>query len=234
MLNFLGIGAQKAGTTWLFERLHLHPAIYFPGGKEVHFWDQHYAKGVGWYRSLFENESLTAKTCGDITPAYAILAPELIKECHENFPELKLIYIIRNPIERAWSSAKMALSRAEMQIEEASDQWFIDHFRSRGSMMRGDYEACLRNWLRFYRGDQILTCLFDSLASEPHSVLSRCFAHLGVPAGDYPLPADLSEKIFSTTPEPLPHNLRGVLSEIYAPRIESLQDYLGLDLSGWR
>jgi len=234
MLNFLGIGAQKAGTTWLFERLQLHPAISFPGGKEVHFWDQHYAKGAGWYRSLFENKSLAAKTCGDITPAYAILAPELIKECHENFPELKLIYIIRNPIERAWSSAKMALSRAEMQIEEASDQWFIDHFRSRGSMMRGDYEACLHNWLRFYREDQILTCLFDSLASEPHSVLSRCFAHLGVTAGDYPLPADLTERIFSTTPEPLPHNLRGVLSEIYAPRIESLQSFLGLDLSHWR
>lgn len=46
MLDFLGIGAQKAGTTWLYEKLRLHPDIAFPAGKEVHFWDQKYGSST--------------------------------------------------------------------------------------------------------------------------------------------------------------------------------------------
>ena len=146
MLQFLGIGAQKAGTTWLFSMLSRHPDLSFPAGKEIHFWDQQHDRGIDWYRNLFASD--TQRLEGEITPAYAILAPELIRDCHAHFPHVRLIYLIRNPIERAWSSALMALTRAEMTLPEASDQWFIDHFNSAGSRARGDYAGCIAAWTR--------------------------------------------------------------------------------------
>ncbi len=234
MLDFLGIGAQKAGTTWLYEMLRLHPDISFPAGKEIHFWDQRYARGIDWYRALFEGPEQEGKHCGEITPAYAILGPEFIKECYANFPDVKLIFIIRNPVERAWSSAKMALKRAEMEIHEASEQWFIDHFLSQGSMMRGDYERCLTTWLSFYPENQLLVCFYDDLQTNPTALLRRCFEHIGVDARDYNWAEDLKNKIFSTAVYSLPDRLRGALHKVYSTKIDRLEFFLGQNLSSWR
>lgn len=233
MLDFVCIGAQKCGTTWLYEHLRKHPEITFPAGKEVHFWDKKYAKGVGWYQSLFGGVGLDAKRCGEITPSYAILSPELIKECHKNFPDLKIIYLIRNPIERAWSSAKMALGRAEMRMEEASNQWFIDHFQSSGSVMRGDYAACLRNWCGVYSSKQLLVCLYDELQTDPEALLRKCFMHLDVDAAKFDWSTDLGDKIFASFEAPLSGHLRAELRRIYRPRIAELANVLGSDLSHW-
>jgi len=234
MLDFLGIGGQKAGTTWLYEMLRLHPDIAFPAGKEVHFWDQQYWRGIDWYQSLFIGGEQSNRATGEITPAYAIMPKDRIRECREHFPDLKLIYLIRNPIERAWSSAKMALKRAEMEIHEASDQWFLDHFLSQGSMLRGDYERCLRNWSEVYPDDQLLVGLFDELQQDPASLLRRCFHHIGVSEDNYPWPTDLQTKIFPTAAHPLPQQLRTELQGLYIDKIASLETLLGRNLSHWR
>lgn len=233
MIFFLGIGAQKAGTTWLYEMLRLHPQINFPAGKEVHFWDQHYWRGIDWYKSLFIGGEKSNLATGEITPAYAIIPPDKIQECYAHFPNLKLVYVLRNPIERAWSSAKMALARAEMKTSEASDQWFIDHFRSGGSMARGDYEQCIRNWLSYYPRRQMLICLFDHLQSDPEGLLRRCFDHLGADQDKYDWSSDLRKRVFPTTERALPHQLRSELQTIYRSKIESLAEYLQTDLTTW-
>src|SRR5262245_8764381 len=113
MLRFLGIGAQKAGTTWLHENLRTHPVLSFPHGTEIHFWDAQRDRGIDWYRSLFVSSD---RVEGEITPAYAILPPRQVAEIAATFPDLRLIYILRNPIDRAWSSALMALQRSEMKF----------------------------------------------------------------------------------------------------------------------
>lgn len=234
MLVFLGIGAQKAGTTWLYEMLRLHPDIAFPAGKEVHFWDQRHSRGVEWYKSLFRPTDSSSRKMGEITPAYATLPEHRIRECREHYPDLRLIYLIRNPIERAWSSAKMALKRAEMEIHEASDQWFIDHFRSQGSMLRGDYESCLRNWYGVYPDNQLIVCLFDELQKDPATLLRRCFNHVGVSEDNYPWPTDLATKMFPTAEHHLPQQLRTELHGLYMDKIASLATFLRSDLSKWR
>ncbi len=53
MIDFLGIGAQKCGTTWLYERLAQHPQVRFPAGKEIHFWDHHLDRGINWWIAQF-------------------------------------------------------------------------------------------------------------------------------------------------------------------------------------
>jgi hypothetical protein len=234
MIDFLGIGAQKAGTSWLYEKMSLHPEIVFPAGKEIHFWDKKITQGIEGYRSLFSGSEFDGKACGEITPAYSILPIEKIRECHANFPDLKLVYLLRNPIDRAWSSAKMALVRAEMELCEASDQWFIDHFKSRGSLIRGDYETCLRNWLECYQREQLLICFFEELATSPETLLKKCFQHLGVSEDVYDSSMDFKEPVFTGMPAEIPPNLRSVLEEIYRPKIESLEEYLGVELKGWR
>jgi hypothetical protein len=179
MLDFLGIGAQKCGTSWLYEHLRLHPQIRFPGGKEIHYWDQPGDRPLSWYTDLFGQPAGYVRQ-GEITPAYAILAVETIRRIRELFPEVRLLFLIRNPIERAWSSALMALTRAELSLDEASDQWLIDHFRSRGSLARGDYEQCLRNWLSVFPREQLLLERFEQIWDDPIALLQSCAAHIRV------------------------------------------------------
>lgn len=234
MLNFLGIGAQKAGTTWLYEMLKLHADLEFPAGKEIHFWDAHRARGGEWYQLLFAGET-PGKKKGEITPAYAMLAPPLIREIRDLNPALRVIYIIRNPLERAWSAALMALERAEMSIEEASDQWFIDHFRSRGSLQRGDYESCLRNWRSVFTPDQILVLRYEMLCHEPLAFLEACCRHIGADPGFYSRaqPGIVAKRVFAGPDHPIRASLLPVLREIYHPRLRSLEAYLDIDLSRW-
>lgn len=230
MLHFLGIGAQKSGTSWLHAVLGQHPLVRFPGVKEVHFWDHQRHLGLDWYEALFAGDD--GRRAGEITPAYAILPPATIAEVRAAFPAVRLVYLIRNPIERAWSSAKMAVGRAEMRVDEASDRWFADHFRSAGSLARGDYETCLRNWLAHFPADQLLIQRYETIVDHPGEVADACCDHLGIPRFDTP-PASLRERVFTGPPDRLRPSLWPVLERIYRPRIESLERFLGCDLSAW-
>lgn len=233
MLSFLGIGAQKAGTTWLYEQLKHHPQLAFPLRKEAHFWNRpHDAAMVARYLSHFTSVNAVA---GEITPAYGILPIETIREIHHHAPQLRLIYLIRNPIERAWSSALMALQRAEMTLDEASDAWFIDHFHSAGSRKRGDYQTCLQTWCEIFNDAQILILRFERIATEPEALLNHCFQHLGVTRLE---PEQLRkigchERIFAGSGHALRSSLKPVLRILYQDQVEKLARYLDMDLSAW-
>ncbi len=243
MLDFLVIGAQKAGTTWLNRKLrNHHQKISFPGGKEVHFWDLFTARGIDWYVNLFSKPD--GRLHGDMTPAYAALPPETIAECHSLFPNLRLIYTLRDPAERAWSAAKMDAVRAGMHVADVPDEWFLSHFRSAGSLDRGDYETCIRNWLRFYRKEQLLILRFDEILNDPASYLGKCFNHLGLEtiyapkdSGSADLDSkeevELRAKAREGSPETLRPSLRPALREIYDVKIRSLSEYLGQDFGDW-
>lgn len=234
MFKFLGIGAQKAGTTWLYTMLSQHPDICFPLKKEIHFWNSAYTKeSVSDYLSNFQHPDLSE---GEITPAYAFLTVARIEEIYRHQPDLKIIYIIRNPIERAWSSAKMALGRAEMQFHEASDQWFIDHFNSQGSLLRGNYEACLRNWHTVFPRNQILTLKHEDIKQTPDALLLKCCQHIGIKAFNS-VQLNLmntDQVIFSTLKHPLNPNLHTHLQTLYQEKILKLADYLEMDLTNWK
>jgi hypothetical protein len=233
MLSFLGIGAQKAGTTWLYEQLKHHPQLAFPLRKEAHFWNRpHDAAAVANYLGRFAAVNAVA---GEITPAYGILPIETIQEIHHHAPHLRLIYLIRNPIERAWSSALMALQRAEMTIDEASDGWFMDHFHSAGSRQRGDYQTCLQHWCGVFPNEQLLVLRFEQIVTEPEALLNRCFQHLGVTGLE---PERLREhgcreRVFAGPGYALRPNLKLGLRTLYQDQIEKLARYLDIDLSTW-
>ncbi len=232
MLDFLGIGAQKTGTTWLYEMLRQHPQLSFPGGKEMHFWNAHRSLGVDWYLSHFND---AGKKNGEITPAYAMLPIETIQEIRTINPNLRLTYTLRNPIERAWSSARMALNRAEMEPDEASDQWFMDHFNSRGSLGRGDYERCIRNWRSVFGEEQLQILRYEDIVNRPRTLLQSCCRHFCIDANwANELPEEtISKQVFVGNKSPIRPSLLKFLLHLYQPRVDSLAEYLHLDLNSW-
>lgn len=232
MLAFIGIGAQKAGTTWLYRQLCRHPRVRFPGGKEVHFWNARIEREpVDSYRALFDPDPGLVE--GDLTPAYGILEPAAIRQIHTHFPDLKLLFIMRNPMARAWSSALMALGRAEMTLEDASEQWFLDHFHSQASLLRGDYLRTLENWLAVYGESKLLALFHDDIERDPLAVLQACSRFLDLDWCDDWTPQSVRERVFAGSGEPIPPRLAEALHTLYMPRIEALEAFLGRDLGPW-
>ncbi len=232
--GFIGIGGQKSGTTWLFSHLERHPGVSFPGGKEVHYWDWHYGRGVEWYRGLFDGAP-GGTVAGDITPAYATLDTRMVEDVYRNFPDARVIYLMRNPVERAWSGALHNLKISDMTSDEASDQWFIDVVQSQGSILRGDHERTLRTWRSVFPVKSVLVESFEALKAEPREVLGRVAAHIGIDPGPFDGLADqeLSAPVHEGYGTPMRASLGPVLHELYRDRIASLSDYLGRDLDHW-
>jgi len=232
MLTFLGIGTQKSGTTWLYSMLKHHPRVRFPNRKEVHFWNSPAPPPLDWYRNLFDGDGCW----GDMTPAYQVLPVEKIREVRAAFPDVRIIFSMRNPIDRAWSAAKMALGRAQLDFHEASDQWFIDHFRSLASRRRGDYATTIRNWRSVFPSDQIAIYRFEQMTDEPVALLVQIARHLGLDPDVFEAlpPAVTGERVFASTTEPLREPFRAVLNEVYRDQVVALEDYLQLDLRSWR
>lgn len=235
IIDFLGIGAQKSGTSWLYENLKRHPGVFIPDFKEIHYWDTHHRRGLDWYLGHFKPAPEGTRR-GEITPAYGILKPELIAEVRDLFPAVRLFFIMRNPVERAWSAARMALRHADMTAGEASDRWFIDFFDCQGTRRRSDYRACLQAWRAVFPEEQVLWLLFDDLVRDPRDILRRVALHVGAdPAWVDTVPeAVLREKVLEGQGHPIRPALRDYLVRQYAPQIDALEDYLSVDLSAWK
>lgn len=232
MLDFLGIGAQKCGTTWLYSVLSTHPGVYFPPAKELHFWDNQPAPvseaAIGSYRALFGVPQAQGKHKGEITPAYAFLPQPILQQIRQVMPNVRLFYIVREPVARAWSSAQMALGRAEMRIEEASDQWFIDHFRSAGSLARGDYARCLDQWLSVFPPEQLLLLQYEDIKRDPKALLQSLAVHLGISPEPLLNSPQLTRKAFEGPGHVLRPSLRAFLEELYAEPKQRLKERYGI------
>ncbi|KAA6187295.1 sulfotransferase [Thiohalocapsa marina] len=247
MFRFLGIGAQKAGTTWLYNQLASHPGIGFPGPaervfrqlplqpdqaapgpKEQHFWNRWSADDNVALTTYLAQFADPLRAEGEITPAYALLAPDVIARIREAAPDLRLIYLLRNPVDRAWSAALMALQRAELALDEVDDDWFMRHFQSRGSRARGNYLAALQTWGRFFPPEQLQVELYESIMTEPRALLERVAHHIGVdPAPFRALPdSAVTARVFAGSGHPLPDRLRERLRTLYGADIKALEAYL--------
>ena len=246
--NFVGIGTQKAGTTWLYEILRRHPSISFPGGKEIHYWDFELNKrSIDWYQNHFDSCQPGIR-CGELTPAYCAMGVHRIERFHAALPHARLFLIMRNPIERAWSMAMMNLRRIQaklrtekrqvvldVQVSDFSDQFFERQFQLPSSIRRGDYESMLVRWHRFYNKSQLLLVYYDDLVRKPHQFIENICNHIGVEAS--PLLTNqenlINTRVFGTESPPIRDSLIAPLSAIYLSKIHALESYLDTDLSAW-
>jgi len=105
-VNFLVIGMQKAGTSWIYKMFEEHPGIALSKEKEVHYWDMHFNKDDSWYEDQFA-EDVKGKVVGEVTPDYLSMWMEKVGKIHAYNPKMKLIIVYRDEVDRAWSAFLM-------------------------------------------------------------------------------------------------------------------------------
>ena len=174
--NFLGIGAPRAGTTWLHELLAAHPAIYLPPAKEIYFFSRYYERGTAWYENFFPKplEAARYKAIGEFTPEY--LSSE---GCMERISELgtidRFIVALRDPVRRTISHYQWLRGRRNYRgglVEFCRDNpWVVG--RSRYA------EPLARYFARFGR-DRFLILIFEEMIRDVSSTKETLASHLGV------------------------------------------------------
>jgi hypothetical protein len=244
--DFLGIGAQKSGTTWLHRMLAAHPDIGLPEGKELHFWDKRWpSEDPDRYDAVFER--IPNRLRGEITPAYAALPPDTIAFIHSRYPSLRVLYVLRDPVARAWSHARSSFARRFPHVSgerlQEHREWFVAHFHSSKSLARGDYAACLHNWGVHYPRERLGVHIYEDALTDARAFLACSYAHLGADPGvAQRIPVDalesrvypevvLRESARSPLPEAVPAFLLPELLGIYAEKIPALSRLLDRDLA---
>ena len=108
--DFIIIGAQRSGTTSLYNYLIEHQNIKSTSQKEIHYFDNNYDKGLTWYSKKFPSIRKGIEITGEASPYY-IFHPHAVNRISKDFPNVKLIVLLRNPIERAYSHYCMAIKK---------------------------------------------------------------------------------------------------------------------------
>lgn len=161
-INFIGIGVQKAGTSWLAEALNEHPEIYIHREKEAHYFNKEkfYINRLH-YEWTFKNKD--EKVVGEITPAY-ISEESVAKKIYNYNPNVKMIVILRDPTDRCVSQYKMEMTRGT--IEENNGLWdaFSRDLPKYGPMKsRGLYNNQLNNYYKYFKKEQLLILKYNEL-----------------------------------------------------------------------
>jgi hypothetical protein len=231
--GFLGIGAQKAGTTWLHENLRCHPELFLPEQKELHYFDWSFHRPLHEYAARFEPGA--GRLCGEITPGYSILEPARIRFVRRLLPELRLILLLRDPIQRAWSQALMNLvTRPGRRFAELPEEEFIRHFESPRSMARGDYATILERWSDAFPSEQLFVGFFEEIAERPRELLERILGFLGVSRHIDFAALPLHRVTNPGADLELPPRLHAVLCEIYAADLRRLALRFGAPVERWQ
>ncbi len=229
--DFICIGAQKAGTTWLYKMLVQHKDVWLPPVKVLHYFDTvhqpHFKQGkkrknddtgldtnlmnsitrvigktrkvrgkscemlrriyslslVGtreltdeWYGRIFQSAPEDA-VCGEITPSYALLPEKGAQHIASLCKNVKIIFVMRDPIERGWSELKMLLRRKN---NPADDRVLLEKAASRLFLERGDYFATIERFRQYTPKENFLPVYFDNLTQQPKEFLGEICDFLGL------------------------------------------------------
>lgn len=174
--NFLVIGAMRSGTTWLDGVLRSHPEIYLPSRrKELHFFDQYYDRGLEWYKDFFKAiPKPNVKKIGEITPSY-LFSPEVPHRIQKILPDCKLIVVLRNPAERAYSHYGFHLKN---HAEKRDFETFVE--QETEVFEKGLYGEQLQRYLQYFSIDQILILLYEDISANTLGMLKDIAEFLSV------------------------------------------------------
>lgn len=244
--NFFICGAARSGTTSMWEYLRQHPDIFMPtvfGWKEPSFYcDLYGVKDRAFYLSLFAQAG-NKKMVGEASTPY-LSSPESAGRIHAELPHARIIIVLRNPIERAYSLYKWMCENGYEQIPtfaaalEAEDKerhanesfmrnngqyyWNFLYFRS------GLYHDQVKRYLDTFGAGQVKIFLFEDMTREPGRTVRETFEFLTVDPEFLPA-IDIHNP--TSHESPLAPDLRRVLSERYAPEIAAVGRLLGRDLA---
>lgn len=259
--HFLCIGAQKAGTSWLYDALRAHPEVWVPPVKEFHYFDlpgplptavltAHRARfrlhlrkmfearralrhddarwlrtylfaprSDRWYGQLFERHP--GRVCGDITPAYARLDDRAVERVGALMHHARLIYILRDPIGRAWSQIRMDWGRRG-RLTHADERSIIRYLQSDHADRNGRYDQVIDRWTQHFAPGALHVDFFEAIAREPHAFLSRIYTHLRLNQTGGPYPPDPTRVRNASDAADMPPAVARHLGERYLPVTQAL------------
>jgi hypothetical protein len=284
--SFLGIGAARAGTTWLHANLRRHPQIWLPPLKELHYFDlqrrgagAYYpisstdvrwcgrnwkltAGGLGrlwyyrhffkllcrlsagrapfrwsmryilgsrsdrWYASLFRTDCVS----GEISPGYMLLPQSIVEEVRRLNPDMKIIFLLRNPVSRAWSNLRYRMGQS---VLTATDDVILNKMESPGSVLRSRYVQAVKIWRDVFGPDQVFIGFFDDLVAAPRELLRSVLNFLGVDSSDANMPATLEREVNASAKRDLPEHLLPRLYASYLDDLRELEKLVGGPVSKW-
>jgi hypothetical protein len=245
--DFVIIGTQRGGTTSLHAYLSAHPMVVLPPSKELHFLTDRYLRGRDWYLGQFPAQLTAASITGEATP-YAMFHPHAPMRLRDIAPRARIIALLRNPVERAYSHYLLERSRGDEVLsfaaaldaetgrlagEEAklvADPTYVSETHKHASYMsRGDYARQLERWLAVFPRDHLLILRSEDLYEQSANTFRRVTEFLNLPpADDIPFVAHNR----SAGP-PLDPALRERLERHFAPLNAGLGSLLGWD-PGWQ
>ena len=238
-VNFMIVGVQKGGTTALFDYLSDNPDIAFSDTKEVHFFDD---DARDWLRPDYTDyhayfPSADYRPCGEATPIYSCW-PNSLERIRAYNPAMKLIVVLRDPVERAWSHWRMEYSRgAEAEpfawcIRQgrqrlfAADPW--GHHREYSYVERGFYGAQMERLFALYPRNQVLVLTSEGLRGAPAATLDRVRRFLGLSPGAAPAPRDVHVGMDMAYPSVLTAEDVEHLRRVYETDNQCLKDMTGI------
>ncbi|MGI9175188.1 MAG: sulfotransferase family protein [Rhodothermales bacterium] len=254
--DFLILGAQKAGSTSLYVHLMQHPQIIGVARKELHFFDYKSALGSWWYRTNFPTKAEMARRSaalgkpvltGEASPYY-LFHPHAARRIARLLPDVKLIALLRNPVDRAFSHYHHEVrgGRETLSLEEALAQeperlhgevekmraflWYRSRAHQRYAYRaRGLYIDQLLDYDRYFDRDQMLILPSEAFYADTQAVYSRVLDFLGL--DPFTLP-DLKPRNAGQYAKNDPAIEAG-LHDFFEPHNQRLFDFLGEDF-GWR
>lgn len=218
--DFLCVGVHKGGTTWLYQQVDSHPDFWMPPFKELHYFDQlSRVQRSSFPRCRDERDrrfletinSLSAKPyldlehyarlfepkgpllSGDISPNYSTLTKEVIRRVVRYFPNLKVLFLARDPVERLWSHLSMEVHYHQIEPFDVTDINQINrNLLRRGLLLRSYPSTIAARWKRHVHPDRFRIFFFDDLQRNPTELRRRILDFLGADPdkADTEVPAD--------------------------------------------
>ncbi len=183
--DFINIGAMKSGTSALRYYLRQHPQIYMPDF-EPHYFDREYDKPIQQYEEIFE-EASEGELIGEKTPAY-IYRPSVPKRIHNHIPNVKLIALLRDPVERAYSHYCQRLRAGEEELDfkeaiekerERLEEGDIQEREEYSYVDRGKYHEQIERYLKYFDRDQVLILPSEDLRNNREKTLREILEFIG-------------------------------------------------------
>jgi hypothetical protein len=236
--TFVCIGGQRCATTWLHGVLDRLPNVHVCQSKETDFF---YANILRQDLAVYERNfdpPIGQEPCavrGELSPNYCMLKRRSIELIRQLYPRLRLILIIRNPVERTLSQAWLDLRHMNGQpyAEPLSLGDYLRHVERQRTKRRNDYARVICDWQAVFGAEALHIELFDELRADPTAFLRRVLRHLGTD-DTVALPESLlRQKVFASTPVPAPPLIQWYLAMDYREQVRQLNDLLGGRVVHW-
>jgi hypothetical protein len=246
--DFLIVGAQKSGTSSLYRWLGEAASIEVPSKKELHYFDDNFHRGIGWYRACFGGRAgpSDGAMTGEASPYY-LFHPLVPRRVRETLPEVKLIAVLRDPVERAVSHyyhelgngveslpLEAALDREPERLDGEAERMVAEpgyvsfNHRHFSYQARGVYADQLRAWREEFPPEQMLVIKSERLFEDTRAEVARVLDFLGVEPEP---PASLPPWNQRSYPA-IPPAVATRLAERFAPDNQRLYELIGEDF-GW-